>query len=332
MKATLLADDVLIVSEGSRMVGKLARALNQTHEYLHDMGATNARTWLHDTWWPHIASHIEVIEDFRYLGAHLSAGTGRTSRTLRQRWEKALIQLRKLKYVPAVSMAKVRAITAKIYAAAFYGIEASGIPDRDIAQMSAAVIDVFRSKNDMHNADWFYASDFDDDKDIDPNSHLLCRRALQLRRCYCKQERSLEKYQAILRRYVRSSKQQPPVWYHDIEEHGIKAPETFPTPQQHPSRKSTNENWKMDLMEEGPIGLLILAALRAGLKIDNQFCIWQQKEEPVDVLNIPYQCLQPQLLQMLARTRTRARSQAEGDKPSLKELAEIDQIATKVRK
>ena len=229
-------------------------------------------------------------------------------------------------------MAKVRAITAKIDAAAFHGIEASGIPDRDIAQMSAAVIDVFRSKNDMHNADWFYASHFDDDKDIDPNSQLLCRRALQLRRCYCKQERSFEKYQAILRRYVRSSKQQPPVWYHDIEEHGIKAPETFPTPQQHPSRKSTNENWKMDLMEEGPIGLLILAALRAGLKIDNQFCIWQQKEEPVDVLNIPYQCLQPQLLQMLARARTRARSQAEGDKPSLKGLTEIDQIATKVSK
>ena len=88
----------------------------------------------------------------------------------------------------------------------------------------------------------------------------------------------------------------------------------------------------MDLMEEGPIGLLILAALRAGLKIDNQFCIWQQKEEPVDVLNIPYQCLQPQLLQMLARARTRARSQAEGDKPSLKGLTEIDQIATKVSK
>ena len=41
-KATLLADDVLIVSAGSRMVGKLAQTLNQTHEYLHDMGSTAA--------------------------------------------------------------------------------------------------------------------------------------------------------------------------------------------------------------------------------------------------------------------------------------------------
>ena len=159
MKATVLADDVLIVSAGNHMVGKLARALNMTHEYLHDMGAKiaptktfnfsnsqKARTWLHNTWWPHIQSHIEVIKDFRYLGAHLSAGSGRTSRTLKQRWEKAFIQLRRLKYVPVASMAKVRAITVKIYAAAFYGIEASGITDRDIAQMSVAVIDVSRSK------------------------------------------------------------------------------------------------------------------------------------------------------------------------------------------
>jgi len=86
------------------------------------------------------------------------------------------------------------------------------------------------------------------------------------------------------------------------------------------------------LEEEGPIGLLILAALRVGLKIDDHFNIRQQKKEPVDVLNTPYQCVQPQLLQMLARARTRARGQAERDKPSLDGLGEIDQMATKMSK
>ena len=103
----MLAGDVLIMSIGSRMVGKLARALNLTHEYLHDMGSkiapsksfnfsntTKARKWLHETWWPHIDSHIDVVNDFRYLGAHLSAGSARTNRTLKQRWAQAIIQLR----------------------------------------------------------------------------------------------------------------------------------------------------------------------------------------------------------------------------------------------
>ena len=37
--ATLLADDVLIISVGSRMVGRFAKALDRTHEYLTDMGS-----------------------------------------------------------------------------------------------------------------------------------------------------------------------------------------------------------------------------------------------------------------------------------------------------
>ena len=60
--ATLLADDVLIISVGSRMVGRFAKALDRTHEYLMDMGSrvapsksytfsnsTLAREWLHKT-------------------------------------------------------------------------------------------------------------------------------------------------------------------------------------------------------------------------------------------------------------------------------------------
>ena len=36
----ILADDVLVWAEGELMVGNLAKALNTTHEYLQDMGAT----------------------------------------------------------------------------------------------------------------------------------------------------------------------------------------------------------------------------------------------------------------------------------------------------
>ena len=35
----ILADDVLILATGKRMIGHLARGLNETHKYLQAMGA-----------------------------------------------------------------------------------------------------------------------------------------------------------------------------------------------------------------------------------------------------------------------------------------------------
>ena len=60
----VLADDAMIIAKGSRMIKRLARALNGTHSYLHGMGAKvapskcfnfattpAARKWLENTWW-----------------------------------------------------------------------------------------------------------------------------------------------------------------------------------------------------------------------------------------------------------------------------------------
>ena len=60
-----------------------------------------------------------------------------------------------------------------------------------------------------------------------------------------------------------------------------------------------------DLEAKGPVGLLISAILWDGLKIDKDFKVWQDKKEPVAILETPYQRLQ-QLMQMAARPRTKA--------------------------
>ena len=96
-----------------------------------------------------------MVQDFRYLGAHLSAGNSSTSSTLDKRWEKAQRQLKKLRYAPATNEAKVKAIHAKVYASAMYGIEAAAVTPAKIAKLAATVIDVFRSRNNNHNADRF---------------------------------------------------------------------------------------------------------------------------------------------------------------------------------
>ena len=123
MSVYILADDVLMVAHGDAMTVNLAKAINKTHAYLHDLGArvapdesyefastTAAKTWLADTWWEGIGAKIEVVKDFRYLGAHLTSGRTCTSSTLHKRWEKTYVQLKKLRYIPATTKAKLAAI------------------------------------------------------------------------------------------------------------------------------------------------------------------------------------------------------------------------------
>ena len=64
-------------------------------------------------------------------------------------------QLRRLRYCPATVEAKVKAIQAKIYVAAMYGIEAAEVPPAKVATLIVADIDAFRSRNNNHNTDRF---------------------------------------------------------------------------------------------------------------------------------------------------------------------------------
>ena len=73
--------------------------------------------------------------------------------TINKRWDMAMQQLRKLEFSPATVEAKTKAILVKVYAAALYGVEAAGTPAAKVAQFTAAVMGVFRSANDNHNAD-----------------------------------------------------------------------------------------------------------------------------------------------------------------------------------
>ena len=86
-----------------------------------------------------------MVTDLRYLGAHLTTRQEPTSATLATRWEKGLSQLKKLRFCPASVEAKVAIIHAKTYAATLYGIAAARVQPQQIAQLAAAVIDVFRT-------------------------------------------------------------------------------------------------------------------------------------------------------------------------------------------
>ena len=87
---------------------------------------------------------------------------------------------------------------AKIYAAASYGIEAAGTPVAKIATFIAVVIDIFRSRNNNHDIDWFFAG-CSEGKDLDPANQVLIRRCLEFRRAVCKRPQPKENIRSCLR-------------------------------------------------------------------------------------------------------------------------------------
>ena len=246
--------------------------------------------------------------DFRYLGAHLTTRHSPTSATLDTRLEKALTQLKRLRYVPADVEAKVGIILAKTYAAALYGVEAAKVQPAKLAKRAAAVVNAFRGKNTNRNTDRFYTTLTGDAKDLDPVVQIYGRRALQVRRTCSKDKEAERRIKETIVRYATRHKRGEawPTWYYDEEWEAAGGPEIFPQPQPHPSTNEHSEDWDKDIDAIGPIGLLIESIVWCGLVIDKDLNVWQKQEEPVNILSMPYQNLKAQLHMQAARARTNA--------------------------
>ena len=321
IRVYILADDVLIIATGMKMLSNFAKALNATHPYLHHMGAKvapdksynfasclKAKTWLSQTHWEHINSSIKVITDFRYLGAHLTTRHAANSSTMDKRWDKAKQQLKKLRYCPANVEAKIRAIISKVYAGAMYGVEAAGATPTKVASLTAAVIDVFKSRNNNHNANQFFSTITGSKVDLDPQVQIFARRAMQVRRTACKRPETMERFQKSIRNYANKYKRDGtwPKWYRPEDEDGTGWQHNYPDEQPHPSTAEHEPNWDEDICAMGPIGLLIESTVWHGMKIDSKFNLWQKNEQPISIMEAPYQSLKPLITKAAARARNRA--------------------------
>ena len=70
----------------------------------------------------------------------------------------------------------------------------------------------------------------------------------------------------------------------------------------------------------------------SGLVIDADFRIWQEDEEPIGILNMPYQSLKPMLLKTAARARTRAEWQRDTTNAISISIREIDSDLCQINK
>ena len=164
----------------------------------------------------------------------------------------------------------------------------------------------FKSKNNNHNVDRFFATLCSEDKDLDPVVQIYGRRAMQIRRSICKSKEAERRHKDNLLKYAERHRKGSrwPDWYHDVDQGGMKEPDTYPTPQPHPNTNEHAKDWDTEIEPVGPVGLLIESIVWNGLAIDKDFTVWQKGEEPISILKFPYQSLKKQLHMQAVRART----------------------------
>lgn len=156
------------------------------------------------------------MKDFRYLGAHLTAQGRKKHTTIERRVERALEQLKLLRFVAASPEAKAKTVRTKIFLALFYGIEVNDITERRLGRIVAAVVDVFAASNENHDTEWLFLFR-SQGGDLDTVCQVIVRRCLQLRRSINKRPAT----QAIVVRIVELYRQQaaqrrvPTDWFRD---------------------------------------------------------------------------------------------------------------------
>ena len=163
----------------------------------------------------------------------------------------------------------------------------------------------FGEKNNAHNVDWFFTTHVDGDIELDPYTHVFVNRAMQLRRMADKKISNITIFKANLSSYSKQAFKTPAFF----DNHGGDATPTyedFPRPKfrrgdEHRLPKYDNLN-----QPQGPVGLLLESVAWNGMLLDKDFRIWQHDEEPLDILQTPYQHLKTLLTQAASRARTQA--------------------------
>ena len=74
------------------------------------------------------------------------------------------------------------------------------------ANLTAAVIDVLKSKNNNHNANQFFSTITESKNDLDPMAQIVARWVMQIRRTACKKKDAEERFQNTLKDYAKKHK------------------------------------------------------------------------------------------------------------------------------
>ena len=285
----ILADDLMILTSGIHHCQLMHKAINLTHQMLSDMGAavapaksfiftdrTSARKWYTNHIWINIGQKIPVVKHVRDLGGTINTVATKSASVIDERIRKAIITLRKMRFMPHAIATKAKFIQAKVLAGALYGIEVAEPSAHMMRKLQTAICEVLGSHSARASLPMvFELSGYS--KDLDPHVQQLTRRVGLFRRMWHKHPKMQGILMSILQIY---KKEQRPGTVDSP--HNIKQPAPPPG---HPGRA----RWKPTGSLWGPIALLLHSMHQVNGTIDSYFNVQFEDGGNLDIINIPSQ-------------------------------------------
>ena len=140
--ARTLADDLLVLVQGFRVLSVFAHVFDLTMVHLHDLGGKIAplkskifatcadhRRWLQTYTWPALGTNIDVVLHMRDLGASLNTTYVSNTSLSRQRLSDAAQVLQRIAHLPFDMGHKIRFALACAHSRGLYGCEAGPIDE-----------------------------------------------------------------------------------------------------------------------------------------------------------------------------------------------------------
>ena len=272
-----------------------------------------AKRWLKEVTWPTTAGKIQVVDDFKYLGAQVSMGTKISAKVITRRFLKAARMARKIGALNLSRTQREVTIMTKILPFALYGIEQANPTESSIKELTAAILDALVGKGAKRSVDLTFCTVRLGGRELDPAVLIVTNRVLALRRAQARREETKEEAQKLIRMYEAAKKKKGTT---KNQEEGHEDTEPAPHPNQ-----ASRVNWLQRISPHGPIGLLIQSLSMIGARIGEDGVIKMNDEADVDIFSYPYQALQYILCERARQRRTTAAA-AKSDRREF--LQEID--------
>ena len=248
------------------MTTRFSSSLRDTHIFLKDIGdvvsptknfnfasTPEDREWLGSTFWETIQAPIQVVQQFRYLGAAISVSGRYRAETLRDRFAAATAMLGRVCKLPVSRSHKAKIIRTKIFPAALYGSEVAQPTEKDIAKLSVAIAKTVANNTTNHDIDWIFST-ASRGKDLDPIANLAARKVTMLRRAIAKRPHEAWVYKDMIQRHILlGTRGSTPYDDKTAQENGILQ---NCTPAPHPTRGSRTM-WKPLQQPDDPIAHLM---------------------------------------------------------------------------
>ena len=308
----ILADDLMVLTHGTKHCENMQRALNFTHEFLHDMGAVVApkksfifsnvlacRKWYAKHTWINLDAKIPVVKTVRDLGGTINTGNRQASSIIDNRIAKAISSVRKMRFLPHSLEDKATLIQTKIIPMALYGIEVAEPSAHMMQKLQSAIIDTLGAHSARRcNALVFELRNFK--QDLDPHLHQATRRAVLFRRMWAKHQQMQPVIDYVLQAYIAMG-------IGGSISFDPEAPElpSFPLGPAPPPGKPGRAKWRPNIPMHGPISLLLYSVHQLAASID-QHRVLHYEHSSIDLINTPYQQLRPMIMQVAADARMAA--------------------------